>query len=318
MSITPPDPTTDELEFFNDISQQQADSFQGTSHFPECRAKRARLDYARHLVDARKRFREHAEKGKTLDLLDSQFERYRRGYLKHSLAVLNAQARCVSWFIAGPSKFPARRMEKRQRTEEKRVSDLLSFVSRAQKAVIRNLRPDLRPIMASDSDAVQQLQQKINQRRALQEHMRAVNKAHKAYLKNPASLDKSGLSDEAKAIVRTYQPAYSWEPHPFAPYQLSNNNKELKRLEARTQSISEAQATPATEHESESGIRIEDCPPDNRVRLFFPNKPDAEVRKRLKSNGFRWAPSIEAWQAYRNHWSLKLAKEIAGLEPVAA
>ena len=36
--------------------------------------------------------------------------------------------------------------------------------------------------------------------------------------------------------------------------------------------------------------------PDNRVRFYFPGVPSGEVRSLLKRNGFRWAPSVGAWQ----------------------
>ena len=35
---------------------------------------------------------------------------------------------------------------------------------------------------------------------------------------------------------------------------------------------------------------------DNRLQVFFDGKPDADTRAELKSNGFRWAPSVGAWQ----------------------
>jgi hypothetical protein len=35
---------------------------------------------------------------------------------------------------------------------------------------------------------------------------------------------------------------------------------------------------------------------DNRVQIVFPGKPSSEVRARLKAHGFRWAPSVGAWQ----------------------
>lgn len=38
----------------------------------------------------------------------------------------------------------------------------------------------------------------------------------------------------------------------------------------------------------------------NRLRIYYPDKPDAETRTRLKRAGFRWAPSVGAWQNYLN------------------
>jgi hypothetical protein len=31
------------------------------------------------------------------------------------------------------------------------------------------------------------------------------------------------------------------------------------------------------------------------------------VRTKLRTHGFRWAPTLGAWQAYRNHNTLQLA-----------
>lgn len=39
---------------------------------------------------------------------------------------------------------------------------------------------------------------------------------------------------------------------------------------------------------------------DNRLQIFFEEKPDEETRSSLKSNGFRWAPSAGAWQRQLN------------------
>lgn len=52
------------------------------------------------------------------------------------------------------------------------------------------------------------------------------------------------------------------------------------------------------------------------MRLFFDGKPDAETRDRLKSNGFRWAPSIEAWQGYINYRTQELARSFLKGAPV--
>ena len=35
---------------------------------------------------------------------------------------------------------------------------------------------------------------------------------------------------------------------------------------------------------------------ENRIQVLFDEKPDEEMRGALKSNGFKWAPSKNAWQ----------------------
>jgi hypothetical protein len=52
--------------------------------------------------------------------------------------------------------------------------------------------------------------------------------------------------------------------------------------------------------EGKGGVRVEDAPADNRIRLYFPDKPDEVTRSALKARGFRWTPSLGCWQAYRN------------------
>jgi len=99
----------------------------------------------------------------------------------------------------------------------------------------------------------------------------------------------------------------------FPDYKLSNNSANIRRLKKRMERVTVAQATPASEEHGANGIRFEDAPHDNRVRLYFPDKPAEDVRRNLKSRGFRWSPTIGAWQAYRNSWTQQVAREIAGL-----
>lgn len=45
-----------------------------------------------------------------------------------------------------------------------------------------------------------------------------------------------------------------------------------------------------------NGLRVVENTEIMRLQLFFDDKPAADVRERLKANGFRWSPKIGCWQ----------------------
>lgn len=307
--------------FLTDIPLSTAvAAYNGTSMSPERRGESTRNEYAQTMAE------DYAElatlitnKPELATTLEAEFARYRAGYRTRYLDYLHSSSRCVSSFIAGPSNFPAARMNKRADIAHRRLNEFLDFRKRALEAIRRTLCPELRPIMAGDADAVDRLRAEIAEAEAYHAQLLGVNKAHKAFLKDPASLDRSPLPEKQKQLIRNYKPEYSWEPHPIPPYRFTNNGANIRRMKQRLETITAAKAAPQVEAEG-TNARFEDCPPDNRVRLFFPGKPSAEVRTRLKSGGFRWSPTIGAWQAYRHDHTIELAKREAGLttEPAQA
>lgn len=148
----------------------------------------------------------------------------------------------------------------------------------------------------------------------LQEAMREANKIVRKAPKDKPTEEKIeaivalGLSETTAKEL--FQPDYMGRVG-FASFELSNNNANIRRMKTRLETVTEAKQAKETTIDGENA-RLEDCPSDNRVRLFFPGKPDADIRQRLKKNGFRWAPSLGCWQAYRNYHTLELAKEFAG------
>lgn len=307
------------MDYINDISESLAVSaFNGTSFVPEKRGAAYRKDYADTLAADYERLKEQAVRGGTLALLDDEFARYRAGYRARMNAWLHSHSRCMSAMITGPANFPTRRNQKRNDIEHKRMGELIHFRERALRAINRNLRPDLAPIMAGDADAIERLQDKLASLERRQLRMKAINAAHKAFQKKPDSLLDADLSEQEKDMIRAYKPAYSWEPHPFAPFQLTNNGATIRQTKARIEQLTKAKATPAKSFECAGDIRVDDCPADNRVRVFFPGKPAADVRSKLKSCGFRWSPTIGAWQAYRNHNAMQCAQSFVWVGKVAA
>jgi len=152
-------------------------------------------------------------------------------------------------------------------------------------------------ISSDDPDAIEKLEEKLAKLEQKQAHMKAVNAAHKKYLKEPASLDKCDFSESTKQLIRDYIPQYSWEPHPFPPYALQNNNANIRRIKQRIEDLKKAQEIEPKEHKFDDFEVIED---DNRIQFIFPGKPAVEVRAILKRHAFKWSPSRGAWVRFLN------------------
>lgn len=284
-------------------------AFSGVSWNPEDRGRRTVDGFESEVAADIAKLTEQAQKGGTMDLLDEQIARYRAGFRQRAVAWLNSESRCVSWVIAGPSNFPIQRMNKRSEIARRRLDELYDYRKRALDAAIKVLRPDLRPIMSGDSDAVERLQEEIDKAEAVRDKMKAANVA----------IRKNAKQGEAAQVAALVALGFS-EPRArdllqpdccgrigFADYQLSNSGANLRRMKERLETLKASKAAPVQSVEA-NGITLEDDPPANRVRLFFPGKPDVSVRDKLKAAGFRWAPSIGAWQAYRNWRAMELAK----------
>ena len=53
---------------------------------------------------------------------------------------------------------------------------------------------------------------------------------------------------------------------------------------------------------------------ENRIQVLFDEKPDAGIRQELKSNGFKWAPSKNAWQRHLNDNGIRALQRIARIQ----
>ena len=298
--------------FAGDISLSLAVSaYGGISMSPEKRGASTQAGYCQELEEVYNTLKAHAVKGGTLDKLEDEFARFRGGFRSHYRAWLSSKGRCISSFITGPSNFPTRRAEKRNRIEHRRLEAVIDFKARAMKAAVRNLRPDLRPIMAGDADAIERLETEIRRAEEVQSRMKAANAAIRKTKKKGrdaqlAALVELGFSDALAA--KMLEPS-CFGTVGFEGFELSNNNANIRRMQQRLEQITRAKASPDSEVTGENGVTMNDCPAENRVRLTFPSKPPGEIRERLKKNGFRWAPSLGVWQAYRNYRSLEMAKE---------
>lgn len=287
----------------------------GTSFVPEKRGESVREGYAAEMAEIYENLSAKCRNDSERSTLDAWWPRFRAVMRQLNLDYLHSQANIVSSFIAGPSNFPVARMEKRNRWAHNKLNHLFEVKARMLKRINRDLRPELRPIMAGDSDACQRLRQKIEQAEALQERMKTTNATIRKHAKAGREAQIAALvalGFETGRATRLLEPDFCGRIG-FADFELTNNNANIRRMKQRLEGISRNQSAEATEAEG-TNARFEDCPADNRVRLFFPGKPSEEIRSRLKHSGFRWSPTIGAWQAYRNSGTIEVAKREAGIE----
>ncbi|MFH1186272.1 MAG: hypothetical protein V1755_14735 [Chloroflexota bacterium] len=301
-------------DFAADIPLQLAqDAHSGTSMDPEKRAEMERDGYARTLAA------DHAIILAMASGCEAQaeFTRYREGYRRRYLAYLSSRARCMSTMIAGPSKFPAARQQKRGAVADKRMREVIEFRTRALAAIHRTLRPQDGPIMGGDADAADRLRAKIAEAEKRQELMTVNNATIRKYAKKGADAQVAALRllGWTEATARKLLEKDELGRIGFPDFELKNNGANIRRLKERLVAVEQAKARPSTETEG-AAARLEECPAENRVRLWFPGKPAAEVRDRLKRAGFRWSPTIGAWQAYLNHHALAEGRSIAGVNEV--
>lgn len=95
----------------------------------------------------------------------------------------------------------------------------------------------------------------------------------------------------------------------FADYELTNIGANIRRLRGRLQGIENNAALEKLDDETIGDVTISVA--DNRVQLHFPGKPSETTRAALKRGGFRWAPSVGAWQRHASHQALHLARDLA-------
>ena len=161
-------------------------------------------------------------------------------------------------------------------------------------------------ISGDDTEAVSRLKSKLAEYEKTKEFYKAVNKAWK---QDKEALYKLGLSDTD--IEKLKSSMYSHQTKPFATWQLSNLNAEIRRIKQRIEELSKLDQMKEENVKFSNGeMRINT--EINRIQFVFNEIPPEETRKLLKSHGFKWSPSEKAWQRQRTlnainttNWLLK-------------
>jgi hypothetical protein len=164
-------------------------------------------------------------------------------------------------------------------------------------------------ISSDDPDAIKKLQSKLDDLEATQTLMKAANLAirKKDVEKGNVELVKLGFTDGQISSLREGDFAGRIG---FAPYQLQNNNANIRRIRERIEQLQKAAEREHQEREY-SDVKLVQNVEENRIQIIFPDKPNDAILGELKANGFRWSPKNNAWQRHLNNAGIFKAKKIA-------
>ena len=243
------------------------------------------------------------------DRIDQLLDTYARRLAENINQGNAITARAPSILIAGGGNFPVRKKEKQNQAaaanlaEWRQIQGLLDKIRGTGKG----------GISADDPEAVQKLKLKLAGLEQDQEKMKAVN----AYYRKNKTLDGCpGLSaDEIEKLKASMARNYRAAPKPYESYVLTNNNAAIRQAKARIEELSKKAET---EYEGWAfdGGEVKMDQTANRLQVFFDEKPDRDTCSAMRHSGFKWAPSVGAWQRQLTSNAIYAAKHLDCLRPL--
>ncbi len=242
--------------------------------------------------------------------IDSLVDTYARKLAENMNSSFSIEARVPSVLIAGGSNFPVRKKEKQNAARDRNMEDWNEIQGLLDK--IRST--GMGGISADDPQAIQKLEAKLEKLQAAQDTMKAVN----AYYRKHKTLDGCpNLSAERiEAMKGEMSSQWHIEDKPYPSWALSNNNAEIRRIKGRIAELTKKQETAYAGWEFDGGT-VEANKEDNRLQIYFEEKPDEKTRETLKENGFRWSPKAGAWQRQLNDNAIYAADRLSCIKPLS-
>lgn len=219
-------------------------------------------------------------------------ERYAKKYADYLNAYYRNEASCPSILICGGGNFPVKK-KNRQNSRRETLHDEYNRLE-SYKDKIRNLLTCNQPILSNEADAIERIQDKINDLEADKALMIAINK----YYRKNKTLEgfEDDIPDELQRRIKfAFGFLKDLTESTGHIFDTTNTNAEINRLKDRLKSLTAIKEKGTTEKEYE-GFQVVENAELMRLQIIFEYKPDEETRNVLKSNGFKWAPSQGAWQ----------------------
>ena len=232
-----------------------------------------------------------------LEAIQYWSDRYSRKLAEAINKQNSIEAMCPSVMICGAGNFPVRKKEKQNQARDNFRSTYGNLFNE-DNYYLRKIDNILNntTIYSNDNLAIEKLENKIADLEEKQEIMKSANAY---YRKNQTMVGFRDLRDEdAKCMDKGI--IESWDKKPYASFELTNNNANIKRLKIRLENLKKLKERAEQKEEDKyiqiDGIEVIEDATDMRIRIIFDGIPSAETRDLLKKNGFKWSPKNSAWQ----------------------
>jgi hypothetical protein len=188
----------------------------------------------------------------------------------------------------------------------------IEFGAKEFEAMLREIKIDTMSSLSESDKMIKKLEQAIK----LQETMKNVN----AIIRNKdlstpdklSEIEKLGI-DKAKGL-ELLKPDFAGRVG-FPDYALRNNSANIRRMEMRVGEIRNKESQKGVSElkggklKDGSNVQLVRNSEIDRIQLIFDGIPDASIRNRLKSRGWKWSPKNKAWQRMNTENSIRDAEQ---------
>uniref|UniRef100_UPI0019810356 hypothetical protein n=1 Tax=Paludisphaera soli TaxID=2712865 RepID=UPI0019810356 len=268
---------------------------------PDRRGDQDREDYAATVIGLYAELWLLAQTDEQRVILDREMHRFRDGYYQRVIAFHASYSRVVSSFIAGPSNFPVERMRKRGDAAHNRLNELIDYRKKAAEAVRRKVLA-ARPVEAVDAEEWGRLQRDV--RRSLATIAGIDDGTERGYDRSAfansiaGKVERLAKAGEVRLVERAVELVQAWQEERAKP--AFTPRHKFWTFPALAGIVAAVQANaPAGEPETVGAVealRILANPLVDRVQIVSDGIPPADLRARLKAEGWNWSRREGAWQ----------------------
>ncbi|MBQ3427926.1 MAG: hypothetical protein IJH37_12435 [Clostridia bacterium] len=164
-------------------------------------------------------------------------------------------------------------------------------------------------IQSTDPKAVDMLKENLSHVKSNNEYMQKVNDHYKEH---GTVVGCPGVDDETAEKLNSRVKDGQETPYPGSFFK--QNYETMRRLQSNIDRVEQKPETLFKGWQFEGGKAVANLA-NNRLQLLFNEKPNEQQRNMLKQNGFKWAPTAEAWQRPLDPKTFAAADKISFIRP---